>query len=456
LNRLADRLHYLNSSGDKTLDTTRFWFDTRANLRREMEDRKRRFDEKSEVRGKIGDAFNQSVGNATFFDGVHVFTPHGDVPDDSALRLVVLPPESWYSREEARPATDAVLEWMQNNGTKPRHRQNRLLFLAADHGTIARLNDAARVALAWGSIVSDVEEGRLNIDRLQETQAKKELQAAKDVLPRTARECYKWLLCPVQETPQAKPSVEAFPLNTTGNSVARELERVATENELVIMGWSPIHLRTKLKELYWRGDQPAALASTFWEDTLRYLYLPRLKNRDVLSQAIRAGAATKDFFGTAYGQSNGKYDGFKLGDAGIQTDDSLLLIEPNAAKLYEEVQTPTPKPVPPTGGDSGQPGGLTPTPSTAGGNGSGAGKGTPIPHAPKSFHGTVDVPPATAKMRLVQIADEIVSLLASDPNASVKVVLEISADFPDGAKDTIRRAVSENANSLGLKSADWE
>jgi hypothetical protein len=68
----------------------------------------------------------------------------------------------------------------------------------------------------------------------------------------------------------------------------------------------------------------------------------------------------------------------------------------------------------------------------------------------------VDVPPATAKMRLVQIADEIVSLLASDPNASVKVVLEISAEFPNGAKDTMKRAVSENANSLGLKSADWE
>ena len=456
LNRLADRLHYLNSSGDKTLDTTRFWFDTRANLRREMEDRKRRFDEKSEVRGKIGDALNQSAGNAMFFDGVHVFTPHADVPDDSALRLVVLPPESWYSREEARPATDAVLEWMQYNGTKPRHRQNRLLFLAADQGTISRLNDAARVALAWGSIVSDVEEGRLNIDRLQEMQAKKELQTAKDVLPRAARECYKWLLCPEQETPAQKPTVEAFSLNTTGSSVGLELERIATENELVITGWSPIHLRTKLKELYWKDDQPAALASTFWEDTLRYLYLPRLKNRDVLSQAIRAGAATKDFFGTAYGQSNGKYDGFKLGDAGIQIDDTLLLIEPNAAKLYEEAQTPAPKPAPPTGGDLGQPGGPIPPTSTTGGNGSGAGKGTPVPQAPKSFHGTVDVPPATAKMRLVQIADEIVSLLASDPNASVKVVLEISADFPDGAKDTIRRAVSENANSLGLKGADWE
>jgi hypothetical protein len=38
----------------------------------------------------------------------------------------------------------------------------------------------------------------------------------------------------------------------------------------------------------------------------------------------------------------------------------------------------------------------------------------------------------------------------------VKVVVEISAEFPDGAKDQLKPAVSENARSLGLKSADWE
>jgi hypothetical protein len=47
-------------------------------------------------------------------------------------------------------------------------------------------------------------------------------------------------------------------------------------------------------------------------------------------------------------------------------------------------------------------------------------------------------------------------VLSSDPNASVKVVLEVSAEFPDGATDTVKRAVSENARSLGLKTSDWE
>jgi uncharacterized protein len=42
------------------------------------------------------------------------------------------------------------------------------------------------------------------------------------------------------------------------------------------------------------------------------------------------------------------------------------------------------------------------------------------------------------------------------PNASVKVVLKISAEFTDGASGQVKRAVSENARSLGIKTPDWE
>ena len=336
LNRLADRLHYLNSSGDKAQDTTRFWFDTRANLRREMEDRKRRFEDGSDVRGKIAEALKKMVGSATFFDGVHIFTPHGDVPDDSALRLVVLSPDHWYSRDEERQATNAVLDYVRNNGTKPRYRGNRLVFLAPDMAILNRLRDVARTALACNSIVEDVKEGRLNIDLLQKKQAEKELQNATEVVPRAARECYKWLLCPVQNTAtDPKPTVETFPLTSSGGSAGSEIERVCIDNELVITTWSPIHLRTKLKELYWKDGKTAAGAMAFWEDSLRYLYLSRLKNRDSLVQAIRTGAASKDFFGIAYGQSGDTYEGFHFGDGNVQVDDTLLLIEPEAAKLYE-------------------------------------------------------------------------------------------------------------------------
>jgi hypothetical protein len=59
-------------------------------------------------------------------------------------------------------------------------------------------------------------------------------------------------------------------------------------------------------------------------------------------------------------------------------------------------------------------------------------------------------------MKLVDIADEVIALLAADPNATVKVTLEVSAEFPAGASDQTKRAVSENATSLGFKNRRWE
>ena len=462
LSRLADRLHYLNSSGDKTLAETRFWFDTRANLRREMEDRKGRFNDQNEVRGKIAEVLRKLAGGGGGFDGVHVFTPHADVPDDSALRLCFLPPDKYYTKTEARLAADEVLDMVRNNGTKPRYRGNRLIFIAPDQGSLARLRDCVRTALAWSSITEDVKDGRLNIDRLQEQQAKKEQQTADEVLPRVARECYKWLLCPVMSLPTDKQAaVESFALNPGGNTYAAEVERVCTENELIITTWSPVHLRNKLRELYWKPERVAVGAMAFWEDTQRYLYLPRLKNKDVLAQAIVKGAVTKDFFATAYGQTPDGFEGFKFGDANVQLDDTLLLIEPEAAKAHEAAvavkAAAVPVPVAASGFTS-----ATSTPVALSSSGTAPTVTSSSPSAPapqpkaKAFFGSAEVNAATAKMRLVEIAEEIIAVLASDPTAKVTVSVEIHADYPNGATDQIKRAVAENATNLSFKTKTWE
>lgn len=460
--RLADRLHYLNSSGDNTADNTRFWFDTRANLRREMETRKNRFDNKTDVRKKIEDVVKKVFANVSLFEGIHVFTPHADVPDDSALRLVVLPVETTYLKDDLRTSTETVVDYLRLHGQQPRHRSNRLIFIAADGIVINRLREVTKVALAWESIVEDVAQERLTIDNLQSAQAKREADAAEKVLPKAVRECFKWLLCPVQDDPSAaKPSVESFALNTASGTVTSELERVCRENELVIESWSPIHLRTKLKELYWKPGKPSVGAVAFWEDSLRYLYLPRLKTREVLASAVRTGASSRDFYGTAYGHTDGKYEGFSFGEGDISFNDTLLLIEPEAATQYaielkklivavppeaSGSQTEPTHQTAPTSGNSPLP---TPITNPAVVSGASSVK-------PKSFRGSVEVSASVAKSKLNTIADEIIKLLVSDPNATVRVTLEIDAEFPQGASDTIRRAVSENANSLGFKVKDWE
>jgi hypothetical protein len=75
---------------------------------------------------------------------------------------------------------------------------------------------------------------------------------------------------------------------------------------------------------------------------------------------------------------------------------------------------------------------------------------------PRVFHGSVVINAAMAKMRMVEVAEEIVAVLAADPNADVKLMLEIQANFASGASDQTKRAVTENARSLNFKNADWE
>jgi hypothetical protein len=54
------------------------------------------------------------------------------------------------------------------------------------------------------------------------------------------------------------------------------------------------------------------------------------------------------------------------------------------------------------------------------------------------------------------LAEEVISILSGDPNASLDITVEINAEFPTGASDQIKRAVTENATSLGFKTKDWE
>lgn len=484
LNRLVDRLHYLNVTGDKTQDGTRFWFDTRANLRREMEDRKGRFDARGEVRGKVGEILNKLVSKG-LFDGTHIFTPHSDVPDDASLRLVVLSPDVPYSRQSFQVATDIVIEFVRSNGTKPRFKSNRLVFLAPDAASLGRLIDTTRTALAWASIVKDIHDGRLNIDRIQADQATKESTTAEAVVQRATRDCYKWVLCPMMQVPTDREAqVEAFPMNAGNGAFTDELSRVCTENELIIGTWSPIHLRSRLQELYWKDGRVAVRALAVWDDMLKYLYLPRMKNRSVFDQAIKMGTVSRDFFGTAYGEKEGGFEGFKWGDSNIQIDDTLLLIAPGAAKDFAEkvrqeeearaaeaarvAAEKAAKELALKGGagPSGVNGGELSIPGGGGATIDGSkgrigpvvGPGLPVVVAPKTttFFAKIEIPVASAGMRLVVIDEEILRVLAGDPNANITVTLEINAEYAKGVPDNIKRAVSENAKQLGIKDQGWE
>nr|WP_316643252.1 DUF499 domain-containing protein [uncultured Roseateles sp.] len=462
LRRLGDRLHYLNSGND------RFWFDTRPNLRREMEDRKRRYLDKEDVFPAVQDRVRKSLATG-IFTGIHVFTNSSDVPDDWALRLVVLPPDAGFSRSGTNLAVDRATEILKSRGDAPRQKQNRLIFMAADYDNVARLRDQVRSMLAWQSIVNDIRDGKLNLDMLQAKQAQKSLDDANDALRRMVRETYKWLLAPVQEVRPGKGlgdiQWEHFPLNPGAANASQEIERVMKENELLITEWAPIHLAALLKAWFWKEGVPEANALDVWQKTCQYLYLPRLKDDQVFQLTINAGVESQDFFAIAQGKADSRYAGFVFGRRStIFLDNSLLLIEPATASAYTDklraeeaaARKPAQNTSTLTTDDRAPPTGVTERPPS-GGPGTDGEPPVSVPAAAhkRRFYGSIDLNPTLAKKQFADIVDEVVQQFTTKLGVKVRVSIEIEAEFPAGFDDGLQRAVNENCRVLKVK-GDFE
>jgi hypothetical protein len=463
LRRLTDRLQYLNSGHN------RFWFDVRPNLRREMEERKRRFQDQEDVFPALREHLSKTVASSTF-GGIHVFTPSGDVPDDGQLRLIVLPPDAAINRNGQGMATEQALRILKNRGEQPRFKQNRLIFLAPDYDNVSRLKDQMRSTLAWQSIVGDIKDLKLNLDQFQTRQANKSLEDANESLRRMLRETYKWLLAPMQDVKPGKGLSEIlweqFPMNPGSATLPQEIERVLKENELLITEWAPIHLAHLLKQWFWR-ETAEANALNVWQQTCQQLYMPRLKDDGVFLRSMVAGAHSPDFFGFAQGKRDDHYLGFSFGKtAPLFLDSALMLIEPGVAAVYAETlrqqeEALQARPDNPAS-HSVETGVLTLTPQTV--------HGTPpqqatvetgTPHTAQAlaktrFFGNIELDPVLAKKQFADIVEEVLLQFTSRPGVQVKIAIEIEAEYATGFDDGMQRAVKENCQVLRFRNSEFE
>jgi len=459
LKRLRDRLHYLYSEQD------RYWFDTRPNLRREMESRKQNIE-----KGVLDDLIKQRVtrvfGRNHHFGGIHVFTPSADIPDDygTGPRLVVLPTQAAYNRSEANPAWSQAEEILRKRGDQPRQKQNRLIFLAPDFDVVGRLKEQGRIYLAWDSIVTDIENGTLNQDISHLNQAKRSRDHAEQSLSQLIRETWKWLIAPVEDFVKGKPQLEweAVQISPTAPNLVQAIEDKLREEEWLIYEWSPIHLRNLLKQWYLKDNEAEVSALKVWQDTCHYLYLPRLVNDQVFRNAIAKGVETKDYFGFAAGKDGDHYLGFVFGQATtIVLDESSLLIDREAALAWRDRMENERR----QQGD----GGVSDTSPTASGETMGGGEAAPQTHAggespsiqpvtsaKKQFYGTVTLDPIRAKMDFATIMDEVVQQFTSKLGVDVKISVEIQAQSKDGFDEALQRIIKENCNVLKFDSSEFE
>ncbi|MBW7876631.1 MAG: ATP-binding protein [Candidatus Cloacimonetes bacterium] len=461
LSRLTDRLHYWNNSGDPANLATRFWFDTRANLRQEVEFRAQQMPG-ADVQKAVETELRKLMGSSSHLRNYHIFPNPADVPDDSEIRLVVFKVGQSIVRDTTLQCEPEVKRFLQSHGERPRQRSNRLLFLVPDTAAASRMERTTRQYLGWSSLLDDFQTGRLNLDRLRSTEAEAAKKQALLAMQKSIRETFRWLVVPHQEDPKSSTlTLEKEALNTNSNHILPELERICIEQEWLISRWSPVHLKNLLQQFYW-VNEPAIAASRFYEDCQRYLYLPRLASEKVLSDAICSGATSGDYFAIAQEQSGDQFKGFQIASPLIYSS-TVLLIEPQHAKDYQEElvreaqqasdkalqksQTISPDQ------ESSKPQGVIPTSVTESETWQDFPNSTPVHF---EFHGSVKIPPHIARSRLNSIAEDIIAILARDPNANVSIKLEIVANYPEGVDENLKKAVEANSRYLEFDIAEWE
>lgn len=461
IKRLRDRLHYLYGEKDS------YWFDTRTNLRREMESRKANLKDADDVLPLLRDRVGRVFSKGNHFSGIHVFTPSADVPDDFGIgpRLVVLPPSAGYRRQDDGAALLAATELLEKRGDAPRLKRNRLIFLAPDGDAVQRLRDAARTYLAWKSIVEDVQNRRIDLGTYQADQAKRAMDGAEDGVKQMVRETYRWLMVPTEEMGRGKLTLrwEAVALSTSAPSIVDAIESKLTEEEWLVSAWSPVHLNRMLNQWYFKDGITEVSALKVWQDSCQYLYLPRLLNADVFVQAVTAGCAKRDGFGYAAARDGERWLGFVFGQTALVTMDSdSLLISHDAALAYQQKQedeerariaasnnlvTITP-PLPlsppkiigtvPLGGDKA----VVATAAT--------------PVLPNRFFGIVEVEADTATMDFSTIVNEVIQHFSAQMGVDVRVTVEIEARSKNGFDTVLQRAVKENCGVLKFHTANFE
>ena len=455
LRRLAGAATYLYQDGP------RYWYSTQPTVTKLAEDRAEQLKrEPDKVVQELEQRLREDLTQKGDFSRIHPMPQSGgDVPDDLDARLVVLGIDHPYSKEPGNLAEAAAKAILEFRGNTPRLFQNTLVFLAADKTRLQDLDEAVRKYLAWESILAEKDE--LNLDPQQVKQAETQKGSADGTVDARLPETYQWLLVPEQTTPQSPVTWQALRL-TGQEPLAVRASKKLRNDELLLTGFAATRLRMELDRVpLWRGDHVAV--KQLAEDFARYIYLPRLKNSDVLVDAMRDGIALLTWeqegfaYADSYDEADMRYRGLKTGQKLFTLDpaSSGLLVKSEVARAQTDLETPIIVD-PPHDPDDRPPGDDQPPIDDVVWPPVDEPPQPPVNQQPKRFHGTVTLDTTRVGRDASLIAQEVIAHLAGLVGAKVKVTLEIEAEIPNGAPDHVVRTVTENSRTLKFDSQGFE
>src|SRR5580692_2855953 len=333
LRKLADQATYLY------VDGSRYWYATQPSVNRLAEERAERYhpeDVAEEIRKRLTE---EAKHRGDFSKVQSCPTGSSDVVDEPEAKLVILSPDYPHSTKTDSSAGRQAAVEILNRGSAGRNCGNMLVFLAADKTRFVDLDKAVRSYLAWQSI--EKQTVSLNLTPFQANQVEQRLlssdQAAKGRIPET----YVWLLVPGQKRPepgQAFPGVEWQEFRLQGQEWLAERASKKLKNDgLLITSIAGTILRFEIDQVpLWRGNYVGV--KQLVDDFAKYLYLPRVKNAQVILDGIQDGVSRltwkQDTFAYAdsYDAAGGRYRGLEAGRRpNVQLNSESVVVKPEVA-----------------------------------------------------------------------------------------------------------------------------
>jgi hypothetical protein len=219
----------------------------------------------------------------------------------------------------------------------------------------------------------------------------------------------------------------------------------------------------------WRSPGSHVGVKQLVDDFAKYLYLPRVKNAQVILDAIQDGVARltwkQDTFAYAdsYDAAAGRYRGLEAGcRPNVQLNSESIVVKPEVAAEQMEKEAAAEASI-----STGMGGVSTATADGLAGSGIGvtgspaSGAGVPQtasvkPPGLKRFHGSATLNATRISRDVDAIATSVVQHLAGLLDAKVKITLEIEAELPSGAPEHVVRTVTENCRTLKFDSQGFE
>ena len=317
----------------------------RENLNKVAIDRAAEYTE-NDIYGEINSRLERAIGRDP---SVQICpTSPSLVKDSETIQYIILPPQaSLPSREkETDTASDTARKILTYSADDERQRtfRNALLFIAARRDDIRDLKNLVKNYLAWNSVMNgDVLHGALtNLEGARLDQTTENLESAEDAVTTALFKAYRWALAPSQSDPQN--STYDFSITDTKVDDRRIISRLREkfiEDDAIVTKIAPEIFAAQLQQYIWSSDahQEHIGLDTLSELMAQNVYMPRLRDRNILATCIRDGVQAGTFgYASAYEDDNYRNFRFEeqVGGLRVVEGSAAVLINPEMAKLLKE------------------------------------------------------------------------------------------------------------------------